>query len=392
VTTAAPASGLDAFRGRVRAFIAANAPTITVRRGHRAPDPQDLPALRAWTAALYGEGLYGADWPPEWGGTPGADPLQLAVVVEELARANAPTPIGAGYLASRAVIAHGTETQKERWLPRIRSGEDLWCQLFSEPGAGSDLASLQTRARLDGDVYVIDGQKVWTTNGQFADLGFLLARSDPHASKHAGITALVVDMRAAGVSVHPLREITGTADFNEVFLDQVRVPASEVIGRPGQGWSVATEALAHERLANTGLPVRLQLLFGDLLGLARDVGASTAATARQDLARSAIDVQLCRLANDSSLARHERGRSSPIDGPFNKVLSSEANVRLTGLGLDLGGAAALVAEGGLTAVDGERWQDDFLYARALPIAGGTNEIMRNLIAERGLGLPREPKS
>jgi alkylation response protein AidB-like acyl-CoA dehydrogenase len=386
-----PAAGLDAFRDRVRAFIAANAPPIKVRRGHRAPDPADLPALRAWTAALYREGFYGADWPSEWGGTPGADPLQQVVVVSELARANAATPIGAGYLASRAIIAYGTEPQRRRYLPRIRSGEDLWCQLFSEPGAGSDLASLRTRATRDGAGYVIDGQKVWTTNGQHADLGFLLARSDPEASKHAGITAFALDMRAQGVTVRPLREITGTADFNEVFLDHVQVPDTDVIGRPGEGWKVTTEALAHERLANTGLPIRLQLLCDDVVELARTVNRSSGAVDRQALASRAIDVQLCRLANDASVARVERGEPTTVDGPINKIISSEANVALTNLALNLAGPAALVGEGDPQAIEDGRWPDDFLYARALPIAGGTNEIMRNLIGERGLGLPREPK-
>jgi alkylation response protein AidB-like acyl-CoA dehydrogenase len=384
---------IDDLRARVRSFIAANAPPIKVRRGHRAPLPSEIPALRRWTGALYREGFYGSDWPPEWGGVRDAHPLHQVVVVEELARANSPIPIGAGYLASRAIIAEGTEEQKHRYLPRIRNGEDLWCQLFSEPEAGSDLASLRTTAKLDGDSYVIDGQKVWTTNGQHADLGFLLARSEPGMVKHAGITAFALDMHAPGITVRPLREITGTADFNEVFLQDVRVSRRDVIGAPGAGWAVATEALAHERQGNAGLPIRLQLLFDDIVRLARTVPgrATEDPTTRQALARSYIDVQMCRLLNLASLERVVHGSSRPVDGPINKVVSSEVNLRLTELALQLRGPAALLEEDDPWAIDDGRWVDDFVYARAYPIAGGSNQIMRNLIAERGLGLPREPK-
>jgi alkylation response protein AidB-like acyl-CoA dehydrogenase len=384
---------LDAFRAEVQDFIATKAPAMKVRRGHRAPDAADLGALRAWTAALYGESYYGADWPPEWGGMPDSHPLRHVVVVEELARANAPIPIGAGYLASRAILAHGTEEQKQRYLPRIRNGDDLWCQLFSEPDAGSDLASLKTTATAtpDGDEYLVNGQKVWTTNGQYADLGFLLARTDPTASKHAGITAFAFAMHAPGVTVRPLREMTGTPDFNEVFLDNVRIPATARIGTAGAGWKVANEALAHERLANAGLPIRLQLLFEEVVALARATGGSTDPIVRQELARSAIRVRLCRLASDAALARHLAGQASPSDGPINKIMSSEANVAMTDLGLRIGGPAALLGEDDPAGMGGGRWADDFLYARALPIAGGTNQVMRNVLAERALGLPREPR-
>jgi alkylation response protein AidB-like acyl-CoA dehydrogenase len=390
--TGAAHEDLDAFRLHVRTFIETDAPHITVRRGHRSPEEGDLAALRAWTGALYGAGFYGADWPVEWGGSGTSDPLRQVVVVEELARANAPTPIGAGYLASRALIAHGTAEQKQRFLPRIRSGEDLWCQLFSEPGAGSDLASLQTRAVLDGDAYVVTGQKVWTTNAQNADLGFLLARTDPDAPKHAGISAFALDMNSAGVSVRPLREITGTADFNEVFLDDVRVPVAAIIGQPGAGWPVATEALSHERLANTGLPIRLKRLSDEAVELAMAQGRQGDPVVRQSLVRTAIAVQLCRLLSDQAVARNDAGRPGPADGSVNKVLSSETNVELTDLSISLAGLAGLLDETDPSALDGGRWLDDFLYARALPIAGGTNEIQRNLIGERGLGLPREPRA
>jgi len=385
---------LDELRARIRAFIAERAPRMTVRPGHRAPEPEDVPALRAWTAALYASGWFGAGWPEEWGGRPDAHPLTAVVLVEELARAGAPAPIGAGYLASRAIATFGSEAQKARYLPRIRSGDDLWCQLFSEPDAGSDLASLRTRAVRDGDSYVIDGQKVWTTNGQFADVGFLLARTDPEVPKHAGITAFALSMRSPGITVRPLRELTGTADFNEVVLEGVRVAADDVIGASGQGWRIATHALSHERHANAGLPVRLQRAADRLMDMARrtPIGngpASADPRVRQILAALYTEVRVCRLLHLASLQRTVAKVEAPADGPLNKLFSSELNLRLTEAALAIGGPGALLAPGEPDAVDEGRWPDEFLYGRAYPIAGGSNEIMRNVLAERVLGLPRE---
>src|SRR5215213_568558 len=238
---------LDQLRTDVRAFIAEHSPGITHHAGIRAPEPDLVPAIRAFTGALFEAGYLGASWPEAYGGRADYEPAEAFVVAEELARSRTWTPIGAALLAAPALIDFGTQEQKDTFLPRIRSGADIWCQLFSEPGAGSDLAALQTKARLDGDHWVVDGQKVWTTNGQHADLGYLLARTDPDAPKHKGITAFVVDMKAPGVDVRPLREITGTYDFNEVFLDGVRIPVDRVIGEVNDGWRVANASLAHER-------------------------------------------------------------------------------------------------------------------------------------------------
>src|SRR5690606_25594568 len=204
----------------------------------------------------------------EYGGRPDAHPLEPFIVVEEITRARTWQPIGAAALASAALIDFGTEEQKARFLPRIRSCEDVWCQLFSEPGAGSDLASLQTRARREGDEFVVDGQKVWTTNGQHADMGYLLARNDPDAPKHKGITAFALDMRTPGVQVRPLREITGTTDFNEVFLDGVRIPAANVIGQAGEGWRVAMSSLGRERSGVAAHGVELFAVLDDMLEIA----------------------------------------------------------------------------------------------------------------------------
>jgi alkylation response protein AidB-like acyl-CoA dehydrogenase len=399
--SAAPEGGQDgeeaAFRARVRAFIAEQAPAMRVRRGHRAPDEDDLAALRQWTAALYREGFYGADWPAKWGGTPGANPFRQAIVVEELARANAPTPIGAGYLASRAVLAHGTEEQKRRFLPRIRSGEDLWCQLFSEPDAGSDLASLKTRAVRDGDHFVVSGQKVWTTNGHHADLGYLLARTNPGVAKQAGITAFALDMRTPGVDVRPLREITGTNDFNEVFLDNVRIPAGHVIGEVGGGWRVANASLGHERSGVGARAVELYAQLDDLVELAR---RSTTADVRPAVADGATRQRIGKLAalthvtNAMSKAVQSRianGTEDAADGPLAKIFFSEVNLAMTEAGVGLQGVGGMNVEGDPKAYADGWWQDAYLYARAWTIAGGANEVLKTVVAERALGLPRDKR-
>ena len=260
---------LEDYRAEVRAFIVRHGPGARKHVGVRAPEPGQVPALRAWVASLYAAGYLGQTWPVEYGGRRSATIEHTFIVAEEIARARTWGEIGAGALAAGAILAFGSERQRQRYLPRIRSGEDLWCQLFSEPGAGSDLASLKTRAVRDGDHYVVNGQKVWTTNGHHADLGYLLARTNPDVAKQAGITAFAVDMHAPGVDVRPLREITGTSDFNEVFLDDVRIPADQVIGEVGGGWRVANASLGHERSGVGARAVELYAQLDDLVELAR---------------------------------------------------------------------------------------------------------------------------
>lgn len=387
---------LEEFRARARAFIEERAPRIRIRRGVRAPEPDDVPALKRWNRDLYEAGFLGGDWPEEWGGRPGRNPLEDFVFSEEMARAGAPLPLGAGGLAAGAILAFGSDEQKARYLPRIRSGEDVWCQLFSEPNAGSDLASLQTRARRDGDSYVVDGQKVWTTNGQYADLGYLLARTDPDVDKHAGITAFVLDMRTPGVDVRPLREITGTSDFNEVFLDSVVVPADNVIGAENEGWRVATTSLVHERLGVASGGIRLKGLMGELIDLARrtrQAGIPSAARhdVRQTLARLHAEVQISNYLGYVSLTHHLRGVVNIADAPVGKVFFSELNLAMADYGLRLQSSDSVLVEDDPRALDEGRWQDAFLYARAFTIAGGSSEIMRNMLAERALALPRDPR-
>ncbi|GAB2963976.1 acyl-CoA dehydrogenase family protein [Amycolatopsis acidiphila] len=381
---------MNGFRDEVREFLTEHAPDVKPRAGVRSPETEaELAVLRAWTAKLFDAGYAGADWPVEYGGTPGHDVLRDVVVAEEVARAGALQAPGGSMLAAQALLGFGTEEQRRRYLPRIRSGEDLWCQLFSEPGAGSDLASLRTKAVLEGDHYVVNGQKVWTTNGQWADLGYLLARTDPAAPKHKGITAFALDMRLPGVTVRPLREITGTSDFNEVFFDDVRVPVEAVIGKPGQGWQIANTSLAHERSGVGASVVTLERNWSRLRELAAATGRLDDTETRDRLAAFLAEIQALSVHTRLSLARWREGAERALDAPVAKLAFSELNLRLAEYALSLQGAEGVLTEGDPGVVDDGSWQDAYLYARAYTIAGGSSEIMRNLIAERGLGLPRE---
>ncbi|KUI46819.1 acyl-CoA dehydrogenase [Mycobacterium sp. GA-1199] len=391
---------LDLLRERVRALAASCQPPRHGRTGVRAPEAHDIPKLREWTARLFSEQMLGVNWPVEYGGLPDAHPLHESVVIDELIRVNAPGPVGGGMLAAAAIIASGSAEQKDYFLPRIRSGEHIWCQLFSEPDAGSDLAGLRTRARRDGDVFVIDGQKVWTTNGQHADWGYLLARTNPEVPKHAGITAFALDMSLPGVTVRPLREITGTADFNEVFLDGVRVPAEHVIGEVDQGWAVTTASLVHERAgAGSGASLfgalqRLVRLAGALPdGSGSEDGATTGSALDRRDVRQAIggfvaDVHVNSLVAAYNESRALHGGADLADAPVSKILFSQINLALHEYGLQLQGHDGVRIEADSHVHDGGWWQDAFLYGRAFTIAGGTNEVLRNVIAERALGLPR----
>ncbi|MER6081768.1 acyl-CoA dehydrogenase family protein [Streptomyces sp. NPDC001833] len=395
-----PTPELEALRGRVRAFVAEHAPGVKAHTGVRAPEPELMPAIRAWTAKLYEAGLLGINWPAEYGGRPDAHPLEPSVVAEEIARARTWAPVGAASLASAALIEFGTDVQRARFLPRIRSCDDVWCQLFSEPEAGSDLASLRTRARHEGEgadaVFVVDGQKVWTTNGQYADMGYLLARTDADAPKHRGITAFALDMRSPGVEVRPLREITGTADFNEVFLDGVRIPAANVIGGVNDGWRVAMSSLGRERSGVAARGVELFAVLDDLVRLAEEVPAGGRpalddAATRQEIGELAARVQVNAALIALAQSRMLHGTERPTDALLGKIFFSELNHDLADFGLRLQGTDGLLTGGDPAAVAAGWWQDAHLYSRAYTIAGGANEVLRTQIAERGLGMPREPR-
>ncbi|MFG1923399.1 acyl-CoA dehydrogenase family protein [Cryptosporangium sp. NPDC048952] len=383
---------LERFRAEVRAFIAGNAPPARRRTGVRAPEPDELPALRAWIAQLYTAGYFGHAWPVEYGGRPDSRPEYGFIVAEELARVRAWGEIGAAPLAAGALITFGSDALKQRFLPRIRTAEHLWCQLFSEPGAGSDLAALSTRARRDGDHYVVTGQKVWTTNGHHADWGYLLARTSTEGKKQAGITAFAVDMRSPGIDVRPLREITGTSDFNEVFLEEVRIPADQVIGAVDDGWRVANASLAHER---SGVGARGVELFGqldELLAQAARPGLEGRApladnAVRQRVGRLAARVYVADRMSKAVQSRMINGTEDAADAPLAKVFYSDVNLELAETGVALQGVDGIGIEAD-APWSGGWWQDAFLYARAYTIAGGANEVLKTIVAERALGLPR----
>jgi alkylation response protein AidB-like acyl-CoA dehydrogenase len=296
-------------------------------------------------------------------------------------------------LAAHALVHFGTEEQRRRHLPEIRAGRELWCQLFSEPGAGSDLASLRTRAVRNGDTYTLCGQKVWTTDGHWAHYGYLLVRTAPEAPKHKGISAFALEMSAPGVTVRPLRELTGTSDFNEVFFDDVAVRADAMIGAPGQGWAIANATLAHERTSVGAVVVKLRLAIDALTGLAREIlidgrPAIESDRVRDQIGQFAAEVEALSALTYANVTRWTRGTERMHDAAMAKLMFSELNLEMARFAVELGGEAGVLVEGDPNVAEHGRWQDEWLYARAYTIAGGSSEIMRNLIAERGLGLPR----
>jgi len=349
---------------------------------------------REWQRKLAEGRWVGITWPEAYGGR-GAGALAHYVVQEELARARAPELVGriGVNLVGPTLLAHGTEEQRRRWLPAILRADILFCQLFSEPGAGSDLASLSTRARrsrgADGGGWVLDGQKVWTSYAQFADWGLCLARTNPDVRKQAGITAFAVDMRAPGVEVRPLRQITGESDFNEVFLTDVFVADDCVIGAVDDGWRVSGSTLATERGTNPRQLVIHSQHLDELVRLAAGRGAFDDPRTASRLAQAFVEVKLFQLHNWRSLSRLEAGEPIGPEGSALKLYWSEMSQRLHRLAIDVLGPAAPLAAGAADNPGDGEWQRAWLYYQAASIFAGTNEIQRTIVGERVLGLPRE---
>jgi alkylation response protein AidB-like acyl-CoA dehydrogenase len=387
----------ERFRHTLRAWLAANRPARAERVPHDdASLAEEVAFLRAWQQRLHAAGYVGLLWPREYGGQ-GARPTQQAILNQELARARAPQPINRVGINNTGptLIAHGTEAQKRRHLPTILSAEELWCQLFSEPGAGSDLAALRTRAERDGTDFVVTGQKVWTSYAQWARWGILLARTDPSVPKHRGITYLILDMESPGISIRPLRQATGSTEFSEVFLEEVRVPAANVVGAVDQGWEIALTTLAHER--GTGFAFKEQVLqkiaVEDLVRVARDTARDGARLARdprvrQEIARCWIDVEIMGLMNCRTLTRLERGEEPGPESSLVKLFWAGLTQRVHELALALEGPYAQLVASSPRAIEDGRWQQAFLWSRVGAIAGGTSEVQANIIAQRLLGLPR----
>jgi len=342
----------------------------------------------AWNRHLAAAGWTCLGWPPEHGGR-GATLAQQVIFYEEYARSRAPARVG--YLGEEllgpTLIAFGTHAQQRRFLEPIRAVQELWCQGYSEPGAGSDLAAVSTAAHLDGDQWVITGQKVWTSLAVEADWCFVLARTEPGSKRGAGLSYLLVPMRQKGVTVRPIRQLTGTSEFNEVFFDGARTHASLVVGEPGDGWRVARATLAIERgVATLGQQVGFERELNRLVELARQTGASGDPVIRDRLARAWIGLEAMRAHALRTLAGGAGGT-----GPSElKLLWSRWHQELGELAMDVQGAPSMVARG--APYDLDDWQRLFLFSRADTIYGGSDEIQRTIIAERALGLPRQARS
>ncbi|MEJ7568714.1 MAG: acyl-CoA dehydrogenase family protein [Gaiellaceae bacterium] len=370
-----------AFRAELRAWIGENL-TNDVRRGRFEE------AGRDWSRKLYEGGYAGLTWPKEYGGA-GAPYSHQAIFLEEMARAEAPSHLGVIGLgmAGPTIIAHGTEEQKRARLDAILSTEEIWCQGFSEPGAGSDLAAVRTSAIQDGDHFVVNGQKVWSSFAHIADWCILVTRSDPDSMSHAGLTYLIVDMHSPGVEVRPLRQITGEAEFNEIFFTDVKVPVENVLGEVGGGWGVAMTTLLHERgTLGFALTAALEAQIRKLIALAKERGATE--VQRDAIAREWIGLQAVRYTTYRSLTTLIKTGIPGPEGSGAKLWWSEANQRVTKLALELLGPEAQLVNGSSSKAQPGYWQHQQLRSRGNTIEAGTSEILRNIIAERVLGLPR----
>jgi alkylation response protein AidB-like acyl-CoA dehydrogenase len=362
------------------------------------PSPAEQDAAfayrRAWQRKLCEGGWVGIHWPQAYGGQ-GATLVQQAIYAQEMARARAPQPAnGLGIsIVGPTLIEHGTEAQKKRYIPKILNADEIWCQGFSEPNSGSDLASLQTKAVLDGDEFVVNGQKIWTSLGQYADWCILLVRTDPHAPKHKGITFLLVDMHSPGVTVRPLKQITGHAEFNETFFDNVRVPRANVVSDINDGWRIAMTTLTYERgISTLATQVRMKQQLDAMIDYARTSRSngqtlSQDPVLRQQLATAYIRVEIMLLNLYRGITTQLRGRPPGPEASLTKLYWSELDKWMQELGMTLQGPYAQLMRESKHAVAGD-WQYNFLRSRAGTIYSGTSEIQKNIIGERVLGLPK----
>jgi alkylation response protein AidB-like acyl-CoA dehydrogenase len=388
----------EAFRERVRAWLEVNIPREWVRRAMgsaEVPRPEAYQFLRQWQRKLWDAGFIGLTWPREYGGQ-GLSFVEEMILHQEMALLRAPSILnilGVG-MAGPTIIAYGTEAQKKRYPARILSAEEIWCQGYSEPNAGSDLASLQTRAVKDGDAWVINGQKVWTSLAHIADWMMLLARTDADAPRHKGITYFLLDMKLPGVTVKPLKQITGDAEFNEVFLDNVRVPETQVLGGVNDGWQVGLTTLMYERLAlGFGLQVRLRIALDGLVDMARHVEKSGRPTTkdpilRQKLAQLWIETESLRYTGARGITKLLRGELPGPEASAGKMMWVDVHQRLQELAMEIEGPYSQLVGGSERAIENGIWQYSFLRSRANSIEGGTTEIQKNIIGERVLGLPK----
>ncbi len=372
-----------AFRDELRGWLAENRPEA--KPAADAGEDAQFAYRREWQRRLYDAGWAAPAWPTEYGGR-GASQSESAIYFEELGRARVPfaaNTLGL-LLGGPTLMVWGTREQKERYLPPILSAEEIWCQGFSEPDAGSDLAALKTRAVKDGDEWVVSGQKVWTSGAQYSKWCMLVARTDSEVAKHKGLTYFLMDMDQEAVQVRPLRQITGEAEFNELFIEEARIPDANVVGGVGNGWKVALTTLMNERAGlGFALQIRLRQLLDDLIavaakkGLLEAAGGNLIADAIADLHMRCESIRLLAWKGLTDAERY--GQPGP-EGSLVKWLWSDTNQRLTQLAVDIVGPEALTA--------GTQWSYELLRARGNTIEGGTTEVLKNIVAERVLGLPR----
>ena len=386
-----------AFRDRLRSWLGEVLPTLPPE-----PDRDDWDARRAydthWQRLLYDAGYAGLDWPEDAGGR-GASPTEHLIFLEESERAGAPY-VGVNFVgllhAGPTINACGTDEQKRHHLPRILTGDEVWCQGFSEPDAGSDLASLQTRAVRDGDHYVVTGQKIWTSHAQVADYCELLVRTDPDAPKHKGITWLIMPMDLPGIEVRPLKTIAGSDEFSEVFLDEVRIPVTNRVGDENDGWRVTMVTLSFERgTAFVSEMIQSRILLGELAKLCRNLphGSRSAwedAGVRRELGHLAAEFDALWALTKRNVTQATKDGMPGIGGSVFKLAYAEARHRLGDLAMGLLGGAGLTLDD-LGDVPGGQHVRGWLHAISISIAAGTSQIQRNIVGERILGLPKEPR-
>jgi alkylation response protein AidB-like acyl-CoA dehydrogenase len=385
------------FRDDLRRWLIDNLPSGWGKTAFEPDDEDERARFRLeWERKLFKGGWNGINWPKKYGGR-GATLVEQAIFAQETASARAPEGLNiiGRNLTGTTLLKHGTEAQRERFLPKILSGDEVWCQGFSEPNAGSDLASIRCQAVRDGDHFVVNGQKIWTSFAQYAQWCFLLVRTDPTLPKHNGISFLLVDMASKGISIRPLKQISGESEFNETFFDDVRVPTANLVGGLNDGWSIAMTTLAYERGPEDGLgrqirfKQELERLLDTLSTLRR--GRATAIddpVIRDKLARSVVDVEIMRLNCLRSFSQSIRGRPRGPEASMMKLYWSHVAQNLYETALEaLGPLAPITGGDTLSPADG-RYQLSYLNSRAFTIYSGTSEIQRNIIAERVLGLPK----
>ena len=388
----------QSFRDEVRDWLGKNLPADWVARlrpGSDVPRPEAYRFLSDWQRRMYEAGFVGITWPKEYGGR-GLSFMEEMILHEEMALHKAPPVLNilAIGMAGPTIIAYGTEEQKKRYPAKMLSCEEIWCQGYSEPNAGSDLAALQTRAVKDGEHYVVNGQKVWTSLAHVADWMMLLARTDPDAPRHKGITYFLVDMHSPGITVKPLKQLTGDEEFNEVYFDNVRVHDAQILGGLNNGWAVGMTTLMYERLAlGFGLQVRLRIALDGLVELARHTTKNGAPVTRdpvmrQKLAQLWIDTEVFKYTGARAITKLLKGELPGPEASTGKMMWVEGHQRLQELAMEIQGPYSQIMKGSPWAVAEGLWQHTFLRSRANSIEGGTTEIQRNIIGERVLGLPK----